>query len=85
MAASTSIVEPWEWRNLYVAALMEVDREKVQSRIAEAEQAIISRARQLFLMEGDHIQEQDAMDDALYALQALRSCLETRNTSPAVA
>jgi hypothetical protein len=85
MATSTNLLEQWEWRGLYVAALLEVDKGKVGYRITEAEQAIVSRARELFVTAGDHIQEQDAMDDALYALQALRSCLDLRISSTAAA
>jgi hypothetical protein len=64
------------WRDIYVAALFESDSVKVPSLIAEAEQAIILRARELFQASGDHIEEEEALDDALYALHALRTCLE---------
>ena len=64
------------WRDLYVAALMESDKERVPSRIAEAEVAIVERARLLFTSSGDNIQE-EALDDALYALRALKTCLLT--------
>ena len=63
------------WRELYVAALFETDREKMPSRIAEAEQAIVARARELFSAGNDTIEEDQALDDALYALRALQSCL----------
>jgi len=53
---------------------MEVDRDKTSARIAEAEQAILLRARELFQAPGDHIQEEEALDDALYALHALKNC-----------
>ena len=64
-----------DWKNLYVAALMENDEHRIPSLIAVAERAIVERARQLFEAPGDHIQEEHAMDDALYALHALESCL----------
>ena len=64
------------WRDLYVAALMEGDREKVPALIVDAEHAIMLRARELFSTPGDNIQEEDSLDDALYALHALKSCLE---------
>ena len=61
------------WKNLYTAALFEIDRAKLPERIAEAEAALIVRARELFHAPGDHIEEQEAVDDAMYALRALRS------------
>jgi hypothetical protein len=65
-----------DWKNLYVAALLEGDVDRIPSLIAEAERAIISRARELFSAAGDHIQEEEALDDALYALHALKSCIQ---------
>ena len=48
--------------------------------IAEAEQALIARARELFQMSGDHIDEEHAMDDAMYALHALRNLYQLEET-----
>ena len=61
------------WRELYLAALFEVDPAKMSARIIDAEKAIILRARELFQMSGDNIEEESALDDALYALRALRT------------
>jgi len=61
------------WRELYRAALFESDAAKFPDRIADAEKAIALRARELFQATGDHIEEEYAMDDAMYALHALRS------------
>jgi hypothetical protein len=61
------------WRNLYVAALFESDSSVLPERIAKAEAALVRRARELFYAPGDHIEEEQALDDAMYALQALRS------------
>jgi len=65
------------WKDLYVAALLEGDAQKIPSLIEDAERAIVHRARELFQAQGDHIQEQEGLDDALYALHALKSCLAT--------
>jgi hypothetical protein len=66
---------PLAWHTLYHAALFETDRNKVSSRIEEAERAILSRMRELFATTADHIEEDVVLDDALYALRALRSCI----------
>jgi hypothetical protein len=63
------------WRDLYVAALLEGDEYRVPERISVAERAIVDRSRELFAATGDHIEEEEALDDALYALHALKSCL----------
>ncbi len=63
------------WKELYVAALLENETERIPSLIDDAEQAIRVRARELFGASGDHIEEETALDDALYALHALKSCL----------
>ncbi len=65
----------WPWRDLYLTALMEADRAKTAARIADAEHAILIRARELFKAPGDNIQEEEALDDALYALHALKNCV----------
>jgi len=64
------------WKDLYVAALLEGDAARVPVLIANAERAIVERARELFSAAGDHVQEEEALDDALYALHALKSCIQ---------
>jgi hypothetical protein len=69
------------WDKLYVAALFETDQSRIPSRIAEAEKAIVARARELFFSGADTIEEDQALDDALYALRALQNCLEMRSVA----
>ena len=66
------------WPQLYKAALFESDASKVSARIAEAETALVTRSRELFHSAGDNIEEEQAVDDAMYALHALRSALKCR-------
>jgi hypothetical protein len=66
------------WRELYVAALFETDQNRIANRIAEAEKAIVARSRELFSAGSDTIEEDQALDDAMYALHALQNCLEFR-------
>lgn len=66
------------WRELYTAALFETDPTQIPARIADAKQAIVARARELFSAGHDTIEEDQALDDALYALRALQSCLQVQ-------
>ena len=66
------------WAQFYKAALFELDANRVSDRIAEAETALVTRARELFRSAGDNIEEEQAVDDAMYALHALRSALKCR-------
>ena len=61
------------WRQLYRAALFEIDDSKLPGRIAEAEKAVVLRARELFQAAGDNGEETEALDHVMYALHALRS------------
>jgi hypothetical protein len=75
---ATALSNSPAWGELYVAALFETDKSRVPSRIAEAEKAIVARARELFFSGADTIEEDQALDDALYALKALQNCLDMR-------
>ena len=63
------------WRQLYRAALFEIEESKRPERIAEAERAVVLRARELFQAAGDNGEEEEteALDHVMYALHALRS------------
>jgi hypothetical protein len=74
----SSSVNQFFWRELYRTALFESDPGKLYEDIQHAESAIVLRARQLFGQPGDHIDEEHDLDDALYALQALKSCAQSR-------
>jgi hypothetical protein len=78
MSGSATVLYPnpsaQNWRALYRSALFETDRTKLPGRISNAEQAIVARGRQLFGSCTDDM-EDEALDDALYALRALKSCL----------
>jgi len=66
------------WRELYKAALYEVDQNKISGRIAQAERAVVLRARELFQATGDNSEETEALDEVMYALHALESNPQTR-------
>jgi hypothetical protein len=66
------------WRQFYKAALFELDANKVSDRVGEAETALVTRARELFHSAGDNIEEEQAIDDTMYTLHALRSALQRR-------
>jgi hypothetical protein len=63
------------WHELYQAALFETDRDKIPQKIDVAESAILSRMKELFAVSTDHIEEDVVLDDALYAIRALRNCV----------
>jgi len=63
------------WHVLYQAALFETNRQVIPVKIAEAEKAILIRIKELFQVQTDHIEEDQILDDALYALRALRNCV----------
>ena len=65
------------WRQLYRAALFEIEESKLPARIAEAEKAAVLRARELFQAGGDNGEETEALDYAMYALHALRNNCRT--------
>jgi hypothetical protein len=69
------------WKLAYMAALFETDKRKMNSLIADAEMAVVSRARELFGAEGDHRREKAALDAALLGLHALRGVAEGNPSS----
>jgi len=66
------------WAQFYKAALFELDANRVSDRIAEAETVLVTRARELFHAVEDNIEEEQAVDDAMYALHSLRSAVKYR-------
>jgi hypothetical protein len=70
------------WLVLYRAALFEADRSKSAVLIEQAEKAAIARARYLFYQPQDTIEEQDLLDDVLYALRALKNSLSQQAPPP---
>jgi hypothetical protein len=68
---ATSILKPW--REAYQIALFEADKSKLSERFADAELALERKARELIQTKGDHIEEETSMEDAMYALHALKT------------
>ncbi len=67
---------------MYKAALFELDKTTLPDRIAQAEEALVVRARELFHLAGDNIEEEQALDDTMYALHALRNTSQTSHCIP---
>ena len=65
-----------EWKAKYRSVISETNRRALPKEIAEAENAIIVRARELFQKTGgDADAEREELDEVLYTLQAFRSVL----------
>ena len=65
------------WCGLYKAALFETDTSKLPGRIEEARRALLFRSRELFETSPNYDGETEAIETALYALQALENCLKS--------
>jgi len=79
---SSKSLDSRTWMDLYNAALFEVDNARLPERIAQAEHALVVRARELFHIAGDNIEEEQALDDTMYALHALRNTSQTSHCIP---
>lgn len=65
-----------EWRTKYRSVIFETNRRALTKEIAEAESAIIVRARELFQKTGGDVEaEREELDEVLYTLQVFRSVL----------
>jgi hypothetical protein len=79
--SSNSAVTGTDWKDLYMLALFERDKTKLAERIAAAQAEIKTRRRKLSKANGvgnDHVtdrNERQTLDNALFSLQALASCL----------
>jgi hypothetical protein len=60
------------WRQLYLAALFELDPSRLRQRIAAAQQAIGKRTLALARVGGDNQSEQKALGNAHLALEELK-------------
>ena len=64
-----------DWKTLYRAAILETNKSVVPQRVSEAEEAVIARGREIFYADGTS-EEREALDDALYALRALKTACQ---------
>ena len=72
------------WRALYKAAVSGIDMSKLPERMAEAEKAVVLRARELFQAADDNGEEKEALEDAMYVLHALGSNCQMRKGHPRI-
>ena len=61
-----------DWKTLYRAAILETNQIAVPQRVLQAEEAVLSREREIFYGNCDP-EEQEALEDALYALRAFKT------------
>jgi hypothetical protein len=79
--ANSKIPTNESWKELCEAALVELDSTKLPYRILAAEDAIAKRVKELGEEAGDHTDERETLDDAAYAMRALRSTLKVPSAS----
>lgn len=63
---------PSDWRDLYRDAILETNQTAACQKVCEAEAAVLSRVRELLYL-GGTIEENEALEDALYLLRAYRN------------
>jgi hypothetical protein len=73
------------WQDLYSAAIVETDGNKMPTRVQESKSAIDSRLHELQLDRGGTIDERQAINDALEGLNVLRREIERRADKKGVA
>ena len=74
----SSVSESLEWKQAYLAAVLEKDRTRIVSLIDDARSKLSARLAELTAQSYPH-DEVEAIQDADYLLQALQSSLAYRN------
>jgi hypothetical protein len=74
-----------DWRNLYASALFEDDKSKVAARVAEAELAMLTRAKALVSSSDPNRKEAIELDQSLRMLRLLKTCLGSQVESRSAA
>lgn len=74
MPAQSSLKQE-HWKQLYLAALFEKDKTSAPAKLSEAYGAILARRQELFSGDRFNLEERQALDNALFALNSLRTCL----------
>ena len=70
------MANPGEWKAKHRSVAFETNRRALPKEIAEAESAIVLRARELLQEAGGDVDaERDELDEVLHTLQAFRSVL----------
>jgi hypothetical protein len=64
-----------DWKRLFLAALFENNKASVPMKIAEAQRALKMRRSELLNRPPSDAKEIQAVDTALFSLNALRNCL----------
>lgn len=70
--------ESLDWKQAYMAAVLEKDRKRLPGLIQEANQKLSGRLREMRAAESFPWEEIEAIHDALYLLDALLSSLSYR-------
>jgi len=65
-----------DWKTRYRAAILETNRSVIPQRVSEAEEAVLARGREIFLCGNRDLEEQEALEDALYALRAFKTACQ---------
>lgn len=73
LAETTPVSNDLLWRQKYLEVLQETDRFQLSLLIRDTEELILARERELFTDSAAHY-EKSALNNALHALRALRSC-----------
>lgn len=68
-----------DWKSLYRAAILGTNQKIVAQKVSAAESAVLARERELFY-DGGTREEQESLEDALYALRAFRTAWEHAET-----
>jgi len=68
---------PNRWKTLYNTAILETNQALLPQRVSEAEEAVRARGREIFY--GNGTPEEEALDDARYALHAFRTAWQHSN------
>jgi len=69
------------WKTLYQAAILETNKGLLPQRVSEAEEAVKARGREIFASGTSEEKEAEALEDALYTLNAFRTAWQHSETA----
>lgn len=76
MRPAAGSTDPLKWRDLFQAAVLELDLDKLPRRISTAQEAVMNEIEDAF--QADDGSDQQALLDALNTLRDLRTMTERR-------